>query len=186
MSQASFDDDELFTEATEDIQTEIEESLTAATTAIPSQADLVEHETETVVDGLESLDSAVDIEAIEAAIADVKKTFLLGQRADAFESEYATETETTISELEETVATLRAIDSATTELHDALTAYTGDGQSASGSDGSDSVSTESTEASEDDDTDESTESSTDDDPEAASADSEEQEELEVSAESDDS
>ena len=42
-----------------------------------SQAELVEHETEAVNDSLESLDSAVDIEAIEAAITDVKKNFCL-------------------------------------------------------------------------------------------------------------
>ena len=41
----------------------------------------------------------MDIDAAEAAVADVKKTFLLGQRADAFESEYVTETEATINEL---------------------------------------------------------------------------------------
>jgi len=180
MSQASFDHDELFTEATEDIQTEIEASLTAATTAIPTQADLIEHETETVVDSLESLDSAVDIDAVETAIADVKKGFLLGQRADAFDSEYATETETAISELEETVATLQAIDSATAELQDALSGYTGDGQSASGSDGSDSESGEATADSADDGTDESAAAPTDDDTEADSSDAEEQEQLEVS------
>ena len=191
MSQASFDDDELFTEATKDIQTEIEESLTAATTAIPTQAELVEHDTETVSESLESLDSAVDIDAIEAAIADVKKAFLLGQRADAFESEYATETETAISELAETVATLQAIDSATAELQDALSAYTGDAQSASGSDGSDSESGDATEApeatadSEDDDTDESAEASTGE-AGADSSDAEEQEQLEVSDGSGDS
>ena len=112
MSQTSLDDDELFTEATADIQSDIEESLTAATAALPSHADLVEHDTETAVAALESVEGAVDIDAAEAAVADVKKTFLLGQRADAFDSEYATETEATISELEETVTTLGAIASA--------------------------------------------------------------------------
>ena len=101
MSQTSFDDDELFTEATADIQSEIEESLTAATAALPSHADLVEHDTETTVAALESVEETIDIDAAEAAVADVKKTFLLGQRADAFESEYATETEATINESEE-------------------------------------------------------------------------------------
>jgi len=186
MSQASFDDDELFTEATEDIQTEIEASLTAATTAIPTQADLIEHETETVVDSLESLDSAVDIDAVETAIADVKKAFLLGQRADAFESEYAMETETTISELEKTVATLQEIDSATAELRDTLSGYTGDPPLESASVDSENSSVEATEASENADTDESAEQSTDDDTGADSSDSEEQEQLEVSDEGGDS
>ncbi len=80
MSQASFDDDELFTEATADIQSEIEESLTAATAALPSHADLVKHDTETAVAALESVEEAVDIDAAEAAVADVKKTFLLSQQ----------------------------------------------------------------------------------------------------------
>lgn len=49
-------------------------------------------------DTLESVEETVDI---EAAVTDVKKTFLLGQRADAFESEYVTETEAAINESEE-------------------------------------------------------------------------------------
>jgi len=150
MSQASFDDEELFTEATADIQSEIEESLTAATAVLPSHAALVEHDTETAVAALESVEEAVDIDAAEAAVADVKKTFLLGQRADAFESEYATETEATISELEETVTTLGAIASASEELREALGGYSADVESASVTDSSDEVSDELAESEADD------------------------------------
>ena len=150
MSQASFDDDELFTEATADIQSEIEESLTAATVALPSHGELVEHDTETTVAALESVEETIDLDAAEAAVTDVKKTFLLGQRADAFDSEYATETEVTISELEETVTTLGAIASASEELREALDGYSVD------------VESESTAASSDDASDESAESEADD------------------------
>ena len=150
MSQASFDNDELFTEATADIQSEIEESLTAATAALPSHADLIEHDTETAVATLESVEETIDIDAAEAAVADVKKTFLLGQRADAFESEYATETEATISELEKTVTTLGAIASASEELREALAGYSADVESASATDSSDEVSDEPAESTADD------------------------------------
>jgi len=150
MSQASFDDDELFTEATADIQSEIEESLTAATAALPSHADLVEHDTETTVAALESVEETIDIDAAEAAVADVKKTFLLGQRADAFDSEYATETEATISELEETVTTLGAIASASEELREALAGYSVDVESSSAAASSEEPSDESTESTADD------------------------------------
>mgnify|MGYP007099780934 CR=1 FL=1 len=150
MSQTSFDDDELFTEATADIQSEIEESLTAATAALPSHAALVEHDTETAVAALESVEEAVDIDAAEAAVADVKKTFLLGQRADAFDSEYATETEATISELEETVTTLGAIASASEELREALSGYSVDVESASAAASSDESSEELAESGADD------------------------------------
>ena len=150
MSQTSFDDDELFTEATADIQSEIEGSLTAATAALPSHAALVEHDTETAVAALESVEEAVDIDAAEAAVADVKKTFLLGQRADAFESEYVTETEATISELEETVTTLGAIASASEELREALSGYSADVESASAAASSDEDSEEPAESEADD------------------------------------
>ncbi|RJX48001.1 DUF5790 family protein [Halonotius pteroides] len=150
MSQASFDDEELFTEATADIQSEIEESLTAATTALPSHADIVEHDAETVVAALELVEETIDPDTAEAAVADVKKTFLLGQRADAFDSEYATETETTISELEETVATLEAIASASEELREALAGYSVDVQSASAAASSDEESEEPVESTADD------------------------------------
>ena len=149
-----------------------------------SQAELVEHETETVNDSLESLDSAVDIEAIEAAIADVKKAFLLGQRADAFDSEY------TNGNNDQWVGRdcihLQTIDSTTAELRDALSTYASDAQSASTSVGKASYSREETEDSEDDETAESAESSTDGDAEEDSLDAENQEQLEVSDRSGDS
>ena len=150
MSQASFDNDELFTEATADIQSEIEESLTAATAALPSHADLVEHDTETAVAALESVEETIDIDSAEAAVADVKKTFLLGQRADAFESEYATETGATISELEETVTILGAIASASEELREALAGYSVDVESGSAAASSDESSEELAESEADD------------------------------------
>jgi len=147
MPQLSFDEDELFTEATDDIKTEIEESVTDATTVVPSHADLVEQDVETVVEALESLDSEIDIAAVKTAITDVKKAFVLGQRADAFDSEYVSETEATISELEETLTRLRAIDSASEELRDSLSGYSSDVQSASASDPDDEASGESPESS---------------------------------------
>ena len=150
MSQTSFDDDELFTEATADIQSEIEESLTAATEALPSHADLVEHDTETAVAALESVEATVELDAAEAAVADVKKTFLLGQRADAFGSEYATETEAMIDELEATVSTLGSIAAASEELREALAGYSVDAESASAAASSDEVSDESAESTVDD------------------------------------
>jgi len=123
MAQLSFDDDELFTEAAEDMQTEIEKSVTAATSTLPSEDALVESDADSLLNALESIESEIDIDAVEAALTDVKKTFLLGQRADAFDSEYVSTTETTISELDETVTTLREIETATAELSDALSAY---------------------------------------------------------------
>ena len=92
----------------------------------------------------------MDIDAAEAAVADVKKTFLLGQRADAFESEYATETEATISELEETVTTLGAIASASEELREALAGYSADVESSSAAASSDEEPEEPAESTADD------------------------------------
>ena len=130
ISQASFDTDELFTEATADVQSEIEESVTAATEVLPSHDALVEHDEETVVAALDSIDETVDLDGAETAVADLKKAFLLGKRADAFESAYATETEATISELEELVGTLGSITSASAELREALARYSTDVESA--------------------------------------------------------
>ena len=101
-------------------------------------------------DTLELVEETIDIDTAEAAVADVKKTFLLGQRADAFESEYATETEATINELEETVTTLGVIASASEELREALAGYSVDVESASATDSSDEASEELAESEADD------------------------------------
>lgn len=123
MSQSTFDEDELFEEATEEMQAEVDNALARARGAIPNTNAVLttdENNLDAILDGLSA---TLDIDTIETALEDAQKAFVLGQRADAFDDEYISETQTTIETLNETVETLHAIDTAATDLSEALTRF---------------------------------------------------------------
>lgn len=120
MSQSTFDDDELFAEATEEIQADVEAAIARANEQLPTDDDLSAVDDETVPAVLDSVEAELTIEPIEDALAAAQKAFLVGQRADAFDDEYVTETEATIAQLRDATTILREIETATVTLGDAL------------------------------------------------------------------
>lgn len=123
MSQSRFDDEELFAEATEEMQADVEEALARVTEHLPTDDVLFEVADESLPVVLESVDAALTIEPVEEALRDAQKAFLLGKRADAFDEEYVTETEATITQFQESIATLQEIETATADLADALSRF---------------------------------------------------------------
>jgi TolA-binding protein len=185
MSQSRFDDEELFAEATEEMQADVEEALARVTEHLPTDDVLFEVADESLPVVLESVDAALTIEPVEEALTDAQKAFLLGKRADAFDEEYVAETEARITQFQETIATLRGIETATADLADALSRFEelSSGSSAESSPSSETQSdpapaTEASGAGED-----SADVSTDSDEEASGKDTEEDEEA-VSGEPD--
>jgi len=85
MSQSTFDDDELFGEAAEEIRADVEESLAKARDALPEVASIWETEADNTLGVLNGLRSAVDVEDVETHLRDAKKWYSMGERADAFE-----------------------------------------------------------------------------------------------------
>ncbi|MDL0118150.1 DUF5790 family protein [Halobacterium salinarum] len=123
MAQTTFDEDDLFEEATQEMQAEVDDALARARDAVPD-TDIVLTSDEDDLDAiLNALSSTLDTEEIETALEDAQKAFVLGQRADAFDNEYITETQAAIETLTETVDTLHAIDAAATDLNEALTRF---------------------------------------------------------------
>jgi len=123
MPQSTFDDDELFAEATEEMQADVEDALTRVNEHLPTAGDLFSLGDETLPVVLDSLEAELTIEPVEKALTDAQKAFLVGKRADAFDAEYVTETEATIAEFRDTIATLREIETATVDLTDALSTF---------------------------------------------------------------
>lgn len=178
MSQSRFNDDELFAEATEEMQADVEEALARVTEHLPTDDVLFEVADESLPVVLESVDAALTIEPVEEALTDAQKAFLLGKRADAFDEEYVTDTGARITQFQETIATLREIETATADLADALSRFEelSSGSSVESSPSSETQSdpapaTEASGAGED-----STDVSTDSDEEASGQDAEEDEE----------
>jgi hypothetical protein len=85
MSQSTFDDDELFGEAASEMRAEVEESLSTARKSLPVAADIWDTEADNTLGVLNGLRSALDVGDAEDHLRAAKKTYVMGERADAFE-----------------------------------------------------------------------------------------------------
>lgn len=84
-SQRTLGDDDLFGEAAEEMRSEVEEHLDAARRSLPDADAIWNTEAQNVLGVLNGLKSALDVEEAEEHLRQAKKTFIVGQRADAFD-----------------------------------------------------------------------------------------------------
>jgi hypothetical protein len=85
MSQSTFEDDDLFGEAANEMRADVEESLAAAWAALPDADAIWDVEAENTLGALNALRSALDAGDAEKHLRDAKKWYTMGERADAFE-----------------------------------------------------------------------------------------------------
>ena len=85
MTQATLDDDELFTEAASEMREDVESSLDAARESLPDAGAVWEVESDNTLGVLNALRSALDVGDAEDHLRDAKKWFTMGKKADAFE-----------------------------------------------------------------------------------------------------
>lgn len=123
MAQTTFDEDDLFDEATAEMQADVDDALARARGQVPSAETVFAADGDDLHAVLDSLTTTLDVETIETALQEAQKAFVLGQRADAFDDDYITDTEATIATLNETTAALRSIETAATDLDEALTTF---------------------------------------------------------------
>lgn len=84
MSQATFDEDDLFDEAADDIRADVDEHLDAAEGALPDGETIWTVEAENTLGVLNSLRSALDTGDAAGHLRDAKKSYMMGERADVF------------------------------------------------------------------------------------------------------
>jgi hypothetical protein len=130
MSQATFDEDDLFDEAADDIRTDVSEHLDAAEAALPAAEEIWAVEAENTLGVLNALRSALDTGDATAHLRDAKKSYMMGERAEVFANddelgerigaldeamgdieaahEHASELASTVPELRETLGDLDA------------------------------------------------------------------------------
>ncbi|MFC7073434.1 DUF5790 family protein [Halovenus rubra] len=99
MSQATLDDDELFTEAASEMREDVESSLEAARDSLPEAEAVWDVDSENTLGVLNALRSALDVGDAREDLHDAKKWFTMGKKADAFEDSDDLATE--IEEVEE-------------------------------------------------------------------------------------
>ncbi|MFC7058910.1 DUF5790 family protein [Halovenus salina] len=102
MSQATLDDDELFTEAASEMRDDVEASLDAAHESLPDAETVWEVDAENTLGVLNALRSALDVGDARDDLRDAKKWFTMGKKADAFED--ADDLEAEIAEVEDIIA----------------------------------------------------------------------------------
>jgi len=104
MSQATFDDDELFGEAAAETREDVEQHLSAAREELPTADAVWATDADNILGVLNGLKSALDTGEAREHLRQAKKWYTLGERADAFEDadDLAAEIET-IEELLETI-----------------------------------------------------------------------------------
>ena len=116
MSQATFDDDELFGEAAAETREDVEAHLAAARVELPTADAVWDTEADNVLGVLNGLKSALDVGDAADELRQAKKWYTLGKRADAFED--ADDLEAEIETVEELLETIE-------DVHDDVADLTG-------------------------------------------------------------
>jgi len=106
MSQATLDDDDLFTEAASEMREDVESSLSQARGALPDADDVWEADADNTLGVLNGLRSALDVGDAREHLRDAKKWYTMGEKADAFED--AEELAAEIEDVEGIVADIEA------------------------------------------------------------------------------
>lgn len=85
MSQATLNDEDLFSEAASEMRTDVEDSLDAAEAALPDVGDIWNVESENTLGVLNGLNAALDPGEAAEHLRDAKKWYTMGHEADAFD-----------------------------------------------------------------------------------------------------
>lgn len=109
MSQTTLDDDELFSEAANEMREDVEEALGAAREALPESDAIWEVDADNALGVLNALRSALDTDDAADHLRDAKKWYTMGQRAGAFED---------AEDLEAEIETLESLFERITDAHE--------------------------------------------------------------------
>lgn len=117
--QASLDDEELFSEASEEIESKVEESIEDFRSSLPDSTSIMEVEGENIVGVLNSFKSGLEAETKEP-LREAIKWFEVGKRADAFDEEFIDNIEEEIDNLNSIAKSIDDAKESTMELTDAI------------------------------------------------------------------
>jgi hypothetical protein len=111
MTQATLDDDELFSEAASEMREDVEASLERARDQLPTGDELWEVDADNSLGALNGLRSALDVGDARDHLHDAKKWFTMGKEADAFEDS---------EDLAEEIKTVEALIADIEDAHEAV------------------------------------------------------------------
>lgn len=114
MSQTTLTDEDLFGEAADEIQADIESCLEAGREALPTDEEVWAVNADNVLGVLNALRSSLTVEEATEHVHDAKKWYLVGERADVFDDPEAIET--SIEDLEAVIDRIEATRADVTSL----------------------------------------------------------------------
>ncbi|MFB6282936.1 MAG: DUF5790 family protein [Halobacteria archaeon] len=120
MSQTSFDEDQLFDEAADEIKQEIESSLENAEETLPEGEEFIEVEGNNLIGILNSFKTRIGSEKPGKQLREAKKSLEIGKRSEALNDEYVEKTEEKIGTLAEIQSGIEEAEARATELTDAV------------------------------------------------------------------
>lgn len=132
MSQATFDDDELFSEAASEMREDVQTHLDAAREELPQVEAIWETDADNILGAINGLKSALDVGDAEAELKQAKKWYVMGKQADAFED--ADDLEAEIEAVESVVSEITTARSQVTELAGTIPALRNELEAAHGGD----------------------------------------------------
>jgi hypothetical protein len=112
--------EELFSEASGELQSEVEDALARARDSLPSQESLVVEEDAALSEVVAGLPAEFDPSEPAEALRTAQKRVALGEQADAFDEEFVAEATTAIEQLEDAVDALRRVSDTAPTLAAAL------------------------------------------------------------------
>ncbi len=130
MSQTTFDEDDLFGEAAEEMRGEVESHLVEARESLPAADAVWEVDADNVLGVLNGLKSALDTADAAEHLRAAKKQYVMGERADAFED--ADDLEAEIDDLEALIEEIEDAHEDASELAGALPELRSELQDAAG------------------------------------------------------
>ncbi|WP_053947195.1 DUF5790 family protein [Halolamina sediminis] len=130
MSQTTFDEDDLFGEAAEEMRGEVESHLVEARESLPAADAVWEVDADNVLGVLNGLKSALDTADAAEHLRAAKKQYVMGERADAFED--ADDLEAAIDDLEALIEEIEDAHEDASELAGALPELRSELQDAAG------------------------------------------------------
>jgi hypothetical protein len=135
MSQTTFDEDDLFGEAAEEMRGEVESHLAEARGALPAADAVWEVDADNALGVLNGLKSALDTADAAEHLRAAKKQYVMGERADAFED--ADDLEAEIDDLEALIEEIEDAHDDASDLAGALPGLRSELQEAAGDEADD-------------------------------------------------
>lgn len=117
--QVSLDDDELFSEASEEIEKKVEQKLKEARSSLPNSDSIMETDGENIIGVLNSFKSELEVEN-EESLKEAMKWFEVGKRAGSFDEDFRKKVEEELNYINNIIKSIEEVRQKSMQLTDSI------------------------------------------------------------------